>query len=160
MVTKDATNWMLVGPWYRWPQPGVPASGRLTAPSLQKFAGNNFIPEFLAKPQHSLKFDQVVDVVNNFDLVQLDKTKWSRMLMVLNAKGDPASKDELKDTKDLYISRLAPSSATMASRRTRPANAGWAAFHTATSRSLSACEPTKRPAGIVSRWVRCERSSV
>jgi hypothetical protein len=109
MVAKDVTNWKLVGPWYRWPQPGVPASGRLTAPSLQKFAGNNFIPEFLAKPQHSLKFDPVVDVVNNFDLVQLDKTKWSRMLMVLNAKGDPASKDELKDTKDLYISRLAPS---------------------------------------------------
>lgn len=109
MASTTSSNWMLVGPWYRWPQPGLPAAGRLSAPALQKFAGNDFIPSFLAKPQHSLKYDPVVDVVNNFDLVKLDKTKWSRMLMVLNAKGEPASKTQLAGSDPLFISRLAPS---------------------------------------------------
>lgn len=105
----NAANWMLVGPWYRWPQPGLPAAGRQSAPALQKFAGDDFIPGFMAKPQHSLKYDPVVDVVNNLDLVKLDKAKWGRMLMILNNKGEPASNQDRLDDK-LFKGRLAPSS--------------------------------------------------
>ena len=55
--------WMLAGPWYRWTRPGVPGAGRVSAPALQKFAGGNFVNEFLKQPQHSLKFDPEVDQV-------------------------------------------------------------------------------------------------
>ena len=64
-----APTWKLVGPWYRWSRPGHPEDGRLSRPAIQKFAGDDFIPGFLAHPQHSLKYDAVIDVVNNFDLV-------------------------------------------------------------------------------------------
>jgi len=105
----NAANWMLVGPWYRWPQPGLPAAGRQSAPALQKFSGDDFIPGFMAKPQHSLKYDPAVDVVNNLDLVKLDKAKWGRMLMILNNKGEPASNQDRLDDK-LFKGRLALSS--------------------------------------------------
>lgn len=61
--------WKLVAPWYRWPVAGLPASGRHTGPALQKFAGAEFIADFLAHPQHSLLFDPQLDVVSNIDLV-------------------------------------------------------------------------------------------
>ena len=48
--------WRLVGPWYRWPQPGAPASGRASRPVFQKYASASFVNEFLAEPQRSLKF--------------------------------------------------------------------------------------------------------
>lgn len=107
MVATAASNWLLVGPWYRWKQPGLPAAGRASAPSLQKFAGNNFIPEFLARPQHSLKYDPVIDVVNNFDLVKLDKSAWAKMFFLLNNKGEPASPAD-KSNDNIFKSRLAP----------------------------------------------------
>jgi len=53
--------WLLVGPWYRWPRAGVPGSGRGAPPALQKFASDDFVNEFLKRPQHSLKFDPDVD---------------------------------------------------------------------------------------------------
>ncbi|HEU5282896.1 MAG TPA: hypothetical protein VFU53_03730 [Burkholderiales bacterium] len=55
--------WMLTGPWYRWQTPGVPGSGRQSAPVLQKFASDDFVNEFLRRPQRSLKFDPDVDQV-------------------------------------------------------------------------------------------------
>ena len=51
MATPAATGdaaWALVGPWYRWSKPGLPAAGRLSAPALQKFAGDDFITAFMA----------------------------------------------------------------------------------------------------------------
>ncbi|MFT3858286.1 MAG: hypothetical protein QM742_12560 [Aquabacterium sp.] len=106
-ASTTGAQWMLTGPWYRWPQPGLPAAGRQSAPALQKFAGDDFINGFLARPQHSLKYDPVIDVVNNFDLVKLDKSKWGRMLMLLNQKGEPAKKEDA-DANQLYKGRLAP----------------------------------------------------
>jgi hypothetical protein len=65
MVT-GATPWLLVGPWYRWPTPGVPATGRTSAPFIQKYETADFVNEFLKNPQHSLVFldseDQVFEV--------------------------------------------------------------------------------------------------
>ncbi len=48
--------WMLVAPWYRWPLPGVPSSGRTSVPILQKYETGDFVNEFLKDPQHSLVF--------------------------------------------------------------------------------------------------------
>ena len=66
VITRQAThavpNWRLVGPWYRWPRPGLPADGRVSRPVIQKFAGDDFIKDFLAHPQRSLKYDEVIDV--------------------------------------------------------------------------------------------------
>ena len=66
VITRQAThaapNWRLVGPWYRWPRPGLPADGRVSRPAIQKFAGDDFIKDFLARPQHWLKYDQTIDV--------------------------------------------------------------------------------------------------
>ena len=73
-VQSHGSSWRLVGPWYRWPRPALPEDGRVASPSIQKFAGNSFITDFLATPQHSLKYDRVVDVVNNHDLVSAGPT--------------------------------------------------------------------------------------
>jgi len=67
--TTQVHPWKLVAPWYRWPQAALPSAGRQTGPALQKFAGADFIADFLARPQHSLVFDSTVDVVSNIDLV-------------------------------------------------------------------------------------------
>lgn len=48
--------WVLAGPWYRWVQPNVPASGRVSRPVFQKYESANFVNDFLKDPQHSLKF--------------------------------------------------------------------------------------------------------
>jgi hypothetical protein len=56
MVNGSHHPWVLAGPWYRWPQPNVPASGRVSRPVFQKYESANFVNEFLKDPQHSLKF--------------------------------------------------------------------------------------------------------
>ncbi|MFZ5543155.1 MAG: hypothetical protein ACOZJZ_06335 [Pseudomonadota bacterium] len=101
-------TWRLVGPWYRWPHPGLPDDGRVAAPAIQKFAGNDFITQFLAKPQHSLKYDEVIDVVQTHDLVKAGTLpgKLGTML-ALNAKGEPLAKGA---TGDAFRARLAPGS--------------------------------------------------
>jgi len=60
----NGTNpWLLVGPWYRWPTPGVPATGRTSAPFIQKYETADFVNEFLKNPQHSLAFLDTEDRV-------------------------------------------------------------------------------------------------
>lgn len=49
--------WILTAPWYRWPQPGVPASGRGSAPILQKYSSPTLVSEFQKEPQRSLLFN-------------------------------------------------------------------------------------------------------
>lgn len=100
-------DWKLVGPWYRWPRPGHPEDGRVARPVIQKFAGDNFITDFLERPQHSLKFDPIIDVVNNYDLVSAKVSgplagKLASFLP-LNARGEPATSGSL------FRARLAPS---------------------------------------------------
>lgn len=48
--------WVLTGPWYRWPVPGSPASGRSARPALQKYPAADFVDRFLEEPQRSLVF--------------------------------------------------------------------------------------------------------
>lgn len=103
--TYPTPAWKLVGPWYRWPRPGHPEDGRLSRPVIQKFAGDNFIADFLEHPQHSLKFDPVIDVVNNYDLVSAGSSLPGKLasFLPLNAKGEPDQAGGLR-------ARLAPSS--------------------------------------------------
>lgn len=49
---------MLVGPWYRWGEPGVNGSGRGSRPAIEKYASTDFINQFLVEPQRSLKYQQ------------------------------------------------------------------------------------------------------
>jgi len=109
MVAAAHTNgahWRLVGPWYRWPRPALPEDGRVAAPTIQKFAGNDFVTAFLANPQHSLKYDPVIDVVNNHDLVAAASPMAGKIstLFALNSKGAPAKPADAK-----FRARLAPS---------------------------------------------------
>jgi hypothetical protein len=62
MVTSEQ-SWMLTGPWYRWPQPDDASSGRMSRPVLQKYETANLVNEFLKNPQHSLKFLDPEDFV-------------------------------------------------------------------------------------------------
>jgi hypothetical protein len=71
--------WLLVGPWYRWPAPGVPATGRTSAPFIQKYETADFVNEFLKNPQHSLAFleseDRVFEVTPRVPPLPLLKGK-------------------------------------------------------------------------------------
>lgn len=104
---QPAGPWRLVGPWYRWTHPGLPTDGRLSAPSIQKFAGDDFIEAFLARPQHSLKYDPVVDVVQSQDLVKVPGATLRSLLLALNAKGQVAGQADA--AAGLYRARPAPS---------------------------------------------------
>lgn len=108
-VHADGSTWRLVGPWYRWPNPGLPDDGRLAAPALQKFAGDDFIAQFLRQPQHSLKYDEVVDVVQAHDLVAAGSrgARTLSALFALDASGDPVP---TSFTGAAYRARLAPGS--------------------------------------------------
>ena len=63
MVSAAQHPWILTGPWYRWPSPYDPNSGRQARPVFQKFDDANFVNGFLKDPQHSLKFLVPDDVV-------------------------------------------------------------------------------------------------
>jgi hypothetical protein len=101
-------DWRLVGPWYRWEHPGLPMDGRGAAPAIQKFAGDDFIEGFLAHPQHSLKYDPVVDVVQTQDLVKVPGATLRSLILALNAKGQVATKAD--ESVGLYRARIAPGS--------------------------------------------------
>ena len=119
VITRQAThpvpNWRLVGPWYRWPRPGLPADGRVSRPVIQKFAGDDFIKDFLAHPQRSLKYDEVIDVVNSYQLAEAGAFAAKVLCMLpLTAAGKPAPKYEADGTTlakaAVYRARLAPTS--------------------------------------------------
>ena len=84
-------RWRLVGPWYRWDEPGLPAAGLKSRPALQMFAGDDFVTRFLARPQHSLKSDPLIDVVQRYDLVSAGNYAAGKVaaLFALRANGDP-----------------------------------------------------------------------
>uniref|UniRef100_UPI003F49150D hypothetical protein n=1 Tax=Cupriavidus yeoncheonensis TaxID=1462994 RepID=UPI003F49150D len=107
--TYPTPSWRLVGPWYRWPRPALPEDGRVSRPSIQKFAGDDFIQAFLARPQHSLRYDAVIDVVNHYDLVSAvpGGSLAGKLggLFALNGERKPAQPGEQP-----FRARLAPSS--------------------------------------------------
>jgi hypothetical protein len=100
-------GWLLTGPWYRWSAPGLPRAGRLSAPALQKFAGDDFIQSFLARPQASLQFDPVHDVVHQHDLVPMNRFSPLGRWLLLNRQGQPASAAE-QASGQAFKARLAP----------------------------------------------------
>lgn len=91
MKHTHAERWRLVGPWYRWATPGLPAEGLKSRPAIQMFAGDDFVTQFLARPQHSLKADPLVDVVQRYDLVSAGSYAAGKVaaLFALRANGDP-----------------------------------------------------------------------
>ena len=104
-IASHSASWRLVGPWYRWPHPALPEDGRVAAPAIQKFAGRSFVTDFLAAPQHSLKYDEVIDVVHGHDLVTASGVGGKiGALFALNGKGAPAKPGESP-----FRARLAPS---------------------------------------------------
>ncbi|HEY0823396.1 MAG TPA: hypothetical protein VGD76_06370, partial [Ramlibacter sp.] len=106
VLHAEGARWRLVGPWYRWSDPAVPDAGRLAPPALQKFAGNDFLARFLERPQHSLRYDEVIDVVQERDLVPAKTAgKLLTTLMPLDAKGEALAKGSGSEA---YRARLAP----------------------------------------------------
>lgn len=108
-LASRAAPWRLVGPWYRWTHPGLPAAGRGAAPALQKFAGDDFIEGFLARPQHSLKYDPVVDVVQQQDLVKVPGASLASLMLALKADGQVATPKDVAAGVELFRARPAPS---------------------------------------------------
>jgi hypothetical protein len=106
-TTAPLSTWRLTGPWYRWPRPGLPEDGRNSIPAIQKFAGADFSAQFLATPQHSLKYDEFVDVVQSHDLVKGGKLPGKiATMLALDAKGDPVNRKTFVG--DIFRTRLAP----------------------------------------------------
>ena len=67
--------WNLVAPWYRWDRQ-LKEEGReprRTRPVFQKFDEPDFVKDFVANPQHSLKFKDDVDRVFNVKLTNVPK---------------------------------------------------------------------------------------
>ena len=78
MVTGEHP-WLLVGPWYRWSTPNVPAGGRNSVPVFQKYETADLVGEFLKNPQHSLVFleqeDRVFEITPRLPPIPLLKEK-------------------------------------------------------------------------------------
>jgi hypothetical protein len=59
-------DWMIVAPWWQWPDPEIvppghkvkpnPAKGRSSVPVFQKYDSPNLVNDFIKDPQHCLKF--------------------------------------------------------------------------------------------------------
>lgn len=85
--------WTVTAPWYAWAQAGVPASGRGTAPFIQKFASDRFIADFIREPQHSLEFDAHDDEIRTAQFVQAQPGQFAGKLAALfpvkDAQGTP-----------------------------------------------------------------------
>jgi hypothetical protein len=100
--------WTVTAPWYAWPRAGVPASGRGTAPLLQKFASDDFINEFVRDPQRSLEFDADIDQAYTAQFVQAQAGgfagKLAALFPVKDDKGTPWQKGDA--TSSLRKARL------------------------------------------------------
>lgn len=88
MVSLAPHDWKLVGPWYRWPRPGLPADGRLSVPEIQKYAHPGFVKAFLAEPQRSLLFDEDMDFRSDPGLIAGKSGLVGRAGQVLEAARD------------------------------------------------------------------------
>jgi hypothetical protein len=87
----SAHPWLLVGPWYRWPSPGVASTGRTSVPIFQKYETGTFVNDFLADPQHSLQFLESEDRV-------FEVTPRMPPLPLLNGKLQSFSTDTMNNT--------------------------------------------------------------
>ncbi len=98
MNTACHHPWTVTAPWYAWDKAGVPASGRGTAPLIQKFASDNFINEFIKDPQRSLQFDERDDQLYTAQFVQAEPGafagKIAALFPVKDAQGTPLNKGE------------------------------------------------------------------
>jgi len=77
--------WIVTAPWYDWAHPGVPSSGRGSRPSIQKFASDDFIADFIREPQHSLQFHEHDDQIFTAQLVSAQPGGLSGKLAALFA---------------------------------------------------------------------------
>jgi len=80
-------DWMVVAPWWQWTDPNSvppgqpvtpdPQKGRLTQPVFQKYDSPKLVNDFIADPQHSLKFvdDDLVHALQDLPQPLLSKAK-------------------------------------------------------------------------------------
>jgi len=117
MVTTPGSPhpWMVTAPWYRWraedgsPRAGVPRFGRGSAPSIQKFASDDFVNDFLKDAQRSVVFDDDIDQVYAVNLVPATVGQFAGKLAGLfpiKKDGQPWRKGDPTD--DLRKSQLLP----------------------------------------------------
>jgi hypothetical protein len=106
---------MVTAPWYAWrasdgsPRAGVPRFGRGSAPSIQKFASDDFVNDFLKDAQRSLVFDPDIDQVYAVNLIPASAGQFAGKLAALfpiKADGTPWRKGD--PTADLRKSQLLP----------------------------------------------------
>jgi hypothetical protein len=113
MVAAAPHDWILAGPWYRWPRPGLPADGRLSVPEIQKYAHPQYVKSFLAEPQKSLLFDPDRDFRSKPSLIGAEGGLLSRAGQVLAAAtgwaGQRVQARVLFRQDQLQHARLAPS---------------------------------------------------
>lgn len=70
--TTTGHDWRVVAPWYRWSRSDglEPERDALaTKPALHMFGSTDFVEDFLADPQRSLRFDPTHDVRQSYDLL-------------------------------------------------------------------------------------------
>lgn len=123
MVAAPCTShpWMVTAPWYAWraqdgsPRAGVPRFGRGTAPSIQKFASDDFVNDFLKDAQRSVVFDDDVDQIYAVKLIPAAAAAFAGKLAGLfpvKSDGTPWRKDrgagKSDDIADLRKSQLIP----------------------------------------------------
>ena len=110
MVTATCHHpWTVTAPWYDWAHAGVPASGRGSRPSIQKFASDEFIADFLREPQHSLQYDEREDRLYTAQFVKAQAPgslagKIAALFPLKNTRGDPFQPGDPSD--EVYKTRL------------------------------------------------------
>ncbi len=115
MVAAPCTShtWMVTSPWYSWraqdgsPRAGVPRFGRGSAPSIQKFASDDFVNDFVKDAQRSVAFDDDVDQVYAVNLIPAAAAAFAGKLAGLfpiKSDGTPWRKGDA--TADLRKSQL------------------------------------------------------
>jgi len=65
VTTLTGHDWRIVAPWYRWERADGLEPERAAAaalPAMHKYISTDFVRDFLADPQRSVKFDESVDV--------------------------------------------------------------------------------------------------
>lgn len=111
MVAAHPHPWLLGGPWYRWPRPGLPADGRLSVPEIQKYGHAQFAKSFLAEPQHSLLWDPEADFVHEAGFLNSRESLVERIGSLTESVKAWSSREantKVLFRRDLYNARMTP----------------------------------------------------
>ena len=84
-------DWMIVAPWWLWPDPAATATGRLTHPELQKYETSKLVEEFMKDPERRLRWmdEDLVHVIQKAAPVPLGSNGKPRRFSELESVVDP-----------------------------------------------------------------------